>query len=324
MPAAAFELRTSDGQSLQARRWLPEGRPRAIVQIAHGLAEHSARYARLAAALNAAGYAVYASDHRGHGSKAAPADLGHFADEGGWGKVVGDLWTLNRQIASEQPGTPIVFLGHSLGSFLGRQFVAEHSEALAGAAFSGSNGKPPAIVMLGRLVARAERLRLGKRGKSQLIFQMWFGDFNNAFKPARTAFDWLSRDETEVDAYVADPLCGFPFTTQLAIDVLDALPRVTSRESLAPIRKEMPIYVFSGERDPVGANIQGLVADLKAAGFNRLTTRIYPDARHETLNETNRDEVTRDLIAWLDGVVGERAPGSEGNPRSNANSSQSK
>jgi alpha-beta hydrolase superfamily lysophospholipase len=303
MPGSEFELRAEDGQRLLGRRWLPEGRPRAIVQIAHGLSEHSARYARLASALNAAGYGVYAADLRGHGPKAV-GDLGHFADEGGWDKVVGDLWTLNRLIAAEQPGTPIVFLGHSLGSFLGRGFIAEHSDALAGAALSGSNGKPPAIATLGRAIARAERLRLGKRGKSQIIFQMWFGDFNKAFKPARTAFDWLSRDEKEVDAYVADPLCGSPFSTQLAIDVLDALPRVTSPESLAKIRKDMPIYVFSGERDPVGANIRGLIADLKAAGFTRLTTRIYPGARHETLNELNRDEVTRDLIAWLDGVVG--------------------
>ncbi len=303
MPGSEFEFRADDGQSVLARRWLPEGSPRAIVQIAHGLTEHSARYARLAAALNAAGYAVYASDHRGHGPKAAAADLGHFADESGWDKVVGDLWTLNRRIATEQPGTPIIFLGHSLGSFLGRGFIAQHSDALAGAALSGSSGKPPAIATLGRLIAREERLRLGKRGKSQVIFQMWFGDFNKPFKPARTAFDWLSRDEKEVDAFVSDPLCGFPFTTQLAIDVLDALPRVTSRQSLAPIRKDMPVYVFSGERDPVGANIQGLIGDLEAGGFTRLTTRIYAGARHETLNETNRDEVTRDLIAWLDGVA---------------------
>ena len=304
MPASEFELRADDGQSLLARRWLPEGRPRAIVQIAHGLTEHSRRYARLAAALNAAGYGVYVADMRGHGPSAPAADLGHFADQGGWAKVVGDLWTLNRLIAAEQPGTPIIFLGHSLGSFLGRGFIAEHSDALAGAALSGSSGKPPAIATLGRLIARAERLRLGKRGKSDPIFAMWFGDFNKPFRPARTAFDWLSRDEREVDAYVADPLCGFPFTTQLAIDVLDALPRVTGRKNLAAIRKDLPIYVFSGERDPVGANIKGLIADLKAAGFTRLTTRIYPGARHETLNETNRDEVTRDLIAWLDGVVG--------------------
>jgi alpha-beta hydrolase superfamily lysophospholipase len=304
MPGSEFELRTDDGQSLLARRWLPEGRPRAVVQIAHGLSEHSARYARLAAALNAAGYAPYTNDHRGHGPKAAPADLGHFADDGGWEKVVGDFWTMNRLIAKEQPGVPIIFLGHSLGSFLGQGFVAEHSDALAGAVYSGSSGKPPAIATLGRLIARAERLRLGKRGKSQLLGQMWFGAYNKPFAPARTEFDWLSRDEKEVDAYVADPYCGFPFTTQLAIDVLDALPPLSSPQSLARIRKDMPIYVFSGERDPVGANIQGLIDALKGAGFTRLTTRIYPGARHETLNETNREEVTRDLIDWLDGVVG--------------------
>ncbi|HEY6519978.1 MAG TPA: alpha/beta hydrolase [Roseiarcus sp.] len=302
MPESEFDFRADDGQTLLGRRWLPEGPPRAVLQIAHGLTEHSARYARLAAALNMAGYAVYANDHRGHGPKAAAADLGHFADEGGWDKVVGDLWTLNRLIAAEQPGVPIVFLGHSLGSFLGRSFIARHSDALAGVALSGSSGKPPAIATLGRLIAREERLRLGKRGKSDPIFQLWFGEFNKPFKPARTASDWLSRDEKEVDAFVADPLCGFPFTTQLAIDVLDALPRVTSRKSLAAIRKDLPIYVFSGERDPVGANIKGLIQDLKAAGFTQLTTRIYPGARHETLNETNRDEVTRDLIAWLDGI----------------------
>jgi alpha-beta hydrolase superfamily lysophospholipase len=302
MPGSEFAFRADDGETLLARRWLPEGPPRAIVQIAHGLAEHSARYARLAGALNAAGYAVYANDHRGHGPKAAAADLGHFADQGGWDKVVGDLWTFNRLIAAEQPGTPIIFLGHSLGSFLGRGFLSQHSDALAGAALSGSNGKPAAIATLGRIIAREERLRLGRRGKSDPILQMWFGEFNKPFKPARTASDWLSRDEKEVDAFVADPLCGFPFTTQLAIDVLDALPNVTSRKSLVTIRKDMAIYVFSGERDPVGANIQGLIQDLKAAGFTQLTTRIYPGARHETLNETNRDEVTRDLIAWLDGI----------------------
>jgi alpha-beta hydrolase superfamily lysophospholipase len=303
MPGSEFTFRADDGQTLLGRRWLPEGPPRAVVQIAHGLAEHSARYARIAAALNAAGYAVYANDHRGHGPSAPAADLGHFADEGGWDKVVGDLWTFNRVIAAEQPGLPIVFLGHSLGSFLGRGFIARHSDALAGVALSGSSGKPPMIATLGRIIAREERLRLGRRGKSDPVIQMWFGEFNKPFKPARTRYDWLSRDEKEVDAFVADPFCGFPFTTQLAIDVVDALPRVTSQASLATIRKDMAIYVFSGDRDPVGVNIKGLIQDLKTAGFTRLTTRLYPGARHETLNEINRDEVTHDLIAWLDGIT---------------------
>ena len=246
---------------------------------------------------------TYANDLRGHGPSCAPADLGHFADADGWAKCVGDLWTFNRLIAAEQPGAPIVFLGHSFGSFLGRSFVADHSDPLAGALYSGSNGAPAPIAALGRLIARAERLRLGRRGKSRLIFQMWFGDFNKPFKPARTEFDWLSRDPAEVDAYVADPLCGFPFSNQLAIDVLDALPGLLAPDRLARIRKDLPIYVFSGERDPVGANIQGLIDALKGAGFTKLTTRIYP-GRHETLNETNRDKVTADLIAWLDGVPG--------------------
>ena len=304
MTASEFEFHADDGQRLFGRPWQPEGRPRAVVQIAHGLAEHSARYARLGGALTAAGYSVYANDHRGHGPSAAARDLGHFADEDGWDKTVGDLWTFNRLIAEERPGAPIVFLGHSLGSLLGQQFVADHSEALAGAIFSGSNGKPPPIVTLGRLIARAERLRLGKRAKSRLIFQMWFGDFNKPFKPARTEFDWLSRDPKEVDAYIADPLCGFSFTNQLAIDVLDALPALSAPERLARIRKDLPIYVFSGERDPVGSNIQGLINALKGAGVTRLTARIYQGARHETLNETNRDEVTRDLISWLDRSTG--------------------
>jgi alpha-beta hydrolase superfamily lysophospholipase len=298
------ELFFGDGVRLLGRRWLPDRRAKAIVQIAHGLAEHSARYARLALALNRAHYGVYAFDLRGHGPACAPADLGHFADADGWAKCAGDLWTFNRLIAAEQPDVPIVVLGHSMGSFLARQFAATRSSALAGAVYSGSNGKPPAIAALGRLIARLERLRLGKRGKSALLNRMMFGDFNKPFAPARTKFDWLSRDEAEVDAYVADPLCGFPFTAQLAVDLLDALPYLSSPASLAPIRKDLPIYVFSGERDPVGANIESLIADLKAAGFTRLATRIYPGARHETLNETNRDEVTGDLIAWLDGIIG--------------------
>ncbi len=167
MPASGFGFRANDGAKLLGRRWLPDGRPRAVVQIAHGLAEHSARYARLAAALNAAGYAAYASDHRGHGPGSDPADLGHFADADGWTKAVSDLWTFNRLIAAEQPGVPIVFLGHSTGLVSRARFIAQHSDALAGVVYSGSNGKPPAIATAGRLIARAERLRLGKRGKSQ-------------------------------------------------------------------------------------------------------------------------------------------------------------
>jgi alpha-beta hydrolase superfamily lysophospholipase len=303
MRAEPFALTADDGAQIHVHRWLPDGAPRAAVQIAHGLAEHAARYARLAEALTAEGYAVYASDHRGHGKTAAPADLGFFAARDGWAKCQDDLWALNRRIAADLPGLPIVFLGHSMGSFMGQRFIADHGDALAGAVLSGSNGPPPAIAAIGRLVARIERLRLGPQGKSALLGQMFFGAFNKKFAPNRTDFDWLSRDPAEVDRYVADPLCGFPFSTQLGIDLLDALGGLAAPATVARIPKNLPVYIFSGERDPVGDNLDGLIEAYRRGGLTRLSVRLYPDGRHEMLNETNRDEVTRDLLEWLKAVA---------------------
>jgi len=302
MAAAEFRFPTSDGQSLFARSWLPETPPRAIVQIAHGLVEHSQRYARFAAALNRAGFGVYANDHRGHGHSAAAADLGFLAASDGWRRCLDDLWTLNRQIAATHSGLPIVLFGHSMGSILARGFAAEHGEALAALVLSGANGRPPATAALGPPIARFERWRLGPRGKSKLLKAMMFGAFNQPFKPARTEFDWLSRDPAEVDAYIADPLCGFDFSTQLVIDLLDGLKPLLAPSELARIPKRLPIYVMSGARDPVGATLQSLLDAYRASGLG-VTARVYPDARHELLNETNRDEVAADLVAWLDGVL---------------------
>jgi alpha-beta hydrolase superfamily lysophospholipase len=291
-----------DGGGIFVRRWLPEGAAQAAVQIAHGLAEHSARYERLASALTSAAYAVYASDHRGHGPTCPTADLGYFADEQGWRRCLDDLWTINRRVAVDLPGLPIVFMGHSLGSIMGQQFVAEHGADLAGAVLSGTSGAPPAILPIGRLLARFERWRLGPRGHSAILRKMLFEDFNKPFEPARTQFDWLSRDAAEVDKYIADPLCGFPFTTQLAVDLLDALGQIAPGKTIARIPKTLPIYIFSGARDPVGANIQSLIDAYRAAGLTRMTTRLYPEARHEMLNETNREEVIADLIGWLETI----------------------
>ena len=261
-----------------------------------------ARYERLATALTAESYLVYASDHRGHGPSAAKSELGHLADQDGWRKCLDDLWAVNRRLAADAPGAKIIFFGHSFGSFLGQQFISEHGEVLAGAVFSGSNGKPSAILPLGRLVARFERWRLGPRGHSKILAEMLFGAYNKRFQPTRTDFDWLSRDASEVDKYVADPLCGFPFTNQLAIDLFDALGPIGSGATVARIPKMLPIYIFSGSRDPVGENLQSLVDAYRGAGL-KTTAKIYPDARHETLNEINRDQVTADLIVWMNGVV---------------------
>ena len=303
MRVDTFRLKADDGAELHIYSWLPDEAPRAIFQIAHGLAEHGARYARLAQALTARGFGVYANDHRGHGQTAGVGDLGLFAERDGWRKCISDLWTLNRRIAGDHPEAPVILFGHSMGSFMAQDFVADHSDAIAALVLSGSNGPPPAIAGIGRMIARIERLRLGARGRSALLQAMMFGEFNKRFKPARTEFDWLSRDPAEVDAYVADPLCGFEFTVQLAVDLLDALGPLLKPERLARIRKDLPVYIFSGSDDPVGANLQALADAYRAAGLTHVDMRFYPGARHETLNETNRDEVVSDLVRWSETAI---------------------
>ena len=301
MKSDAFSVERA-GRPIFARHWSPDGAARASVQIAHGLAEHSARYERLAGALTGAGYVVTASDHRGHGPNCPPAELGFFADADGWRECLADLEAVHRRIGSDYPGLPRIFLGHSMGSFMGQTFIAEQGGELAGAVLSGTSGPAPAILGIGRRIAGFERWRLGPRGKSPTVQALLFGELNKPFKPARTPFDWLSRDPAEVDKYIADPYCGFEVTNQLAIDLVGALAGLASPETAAKIPKALPIYVFSGARDPVGAKLQGLLDVYKTAGLS-VTAKIYPDARHETLNETNRAEVTADLIAWLNANV---------------------
>jgi alpha-beta hydrolase superfamily lysophospholipase len=304
-----FTLTTPDVVDLFTYCWLPIEKPKAVVQIAHGLAEHAGRYARLADALTSAGYAVYANDHRGHGRTVKSADdLGFFAERDGWRKCVDDLWHLNRHVAATHPGLPIVLLGHSMGSTLAEQFMGDHGDALAGVVLSGANGKPTFLAKVGGAIAWAERLRMGARGRSKLIQSLTFDAFNKSFVPARTAFDWLSRDPDEVDKYVADPLCGFAATVQLWIDLLDGWAAVSSAAHRNRVRKTLPIYLIAGRRDPVSDSTRQLepwMAEYRAAGMVNLTHKFYPDARHELFNETNRDEVTGNLVGWLDQVVGQ-------------------
>lgn len=300
MNESTFTFTAADGTEVFVYRWLPAGRCSSAIQIIHGLAEHAGRYRRLAEALTAAGYGVYASDLRGHGRTArAPEDLGFFAEHDGWRKCLNDLWDVNRLIAAENPGRPILVLGHSMGATFARQFMAEHGDGLAGVVLSGCGGQPTSLALAGRLVARVEKLRVGARGRSGLIQSLTFDSFNKAFEPARTKFDWLSRDPAEVDKYIADPLCGFNATVQLWIDMLDALPGIA--KSCAGIPGNLPIYVVSGTRDPVSSGTKLLEPMLKqycAAGL-KVEHKFYLQARHEVFNEINREEVTTDLLKWI-------------------------
>lgn len=300
MNESTFTFTAADGPGVFVYRWLPSGRCSAIIQIIHGLAEHAGRYRRLAETLTAAGYAVYASDLRGHGRTASgPADLGFFADYDGWRKCLNDIWELNQLIAVENPGKPILILSHSMGATFARQFMAEHGDVLAGVVLSGCGGQPTSLALVGRLVARIEKLRIGARGRSGLIQSLTFDSFNKVFEPVRTKFDWLSRDPAEVDKYVADPLCGFNATVQFWIDMLDALPGIA--RSCAGIPRNLPIYVISGTHDPVSAGtklLEPMLAQYRAAGL-QVEHKFYPEARHEVLNETNREEVVTDILNWI-------------------------
>ena len=304
---STFTLTTPDGVDLFVYCRLPAEQPKAVVQIAHGLAEHAGRYTRLAGALNSAGYAVYANDHRGHGRTVKSADdLGFFAERDGWRKCLADLWQLNRRIAAIHHSVPIVMLGHSMGSTLAEQFMGDHGDALAGVVLSGANGKPTSLAKIGGVIARAERARMGARGKSKLVQSLTFDAFNKKFAPTRTAFDWLSRDPAEVDKYVADPLCGFSATVQLWLDLLEGWAAVSRAAHRNRVPKTLPLYLIAGGRDPVSGNTRQLepwMTEYRAAGLVNMTHKFYPEARHELFNETNRDEVTGDLVRWLEQVV---------------------
>jgi alpha-beta hydrolase superfamily lysophospholipase len=279
-------------------------KPKAVLQIAHGMAEHAGRYRRLAELFVAEGWVVYAHDHRGHG-RSIPENgrPGHMADDASWTRAVGDLYAINRMAHAAHPGLPIVLMGHSMGSFMSQQLVLDHPEAVSALVLSGSNGKPPPIATLGRLVTRLERLRVGYRDVSPILSKLSFDDFNKAFAPNRTTADWLSRDPDEVDKYVDDPLCGFPVSVQTWLDMLDALPALTEPSRLARLPKDLPIYLFSGSEDPVGdrgAGVRRLHGSYRAAGMRDTRCTIYPGARHETLNETNREQVMSDLLEWCE------------------------
>jgi alpha-beta hydrolase superfamily lysophospholipase len=308
MRADTFTFKAEDSKDLFVYRWLPdEGvRKKAIVHVAHGMAEHAGRYARLAEALTGAGYAVYADDHRGHGRTASADELG-WMGTGGFRRSVQDISQLLVLEKAENSGLPAVIFGHSMGSYFVQAFLIESGASVRAAVLSGTSGKPNLLASAGRIATRVERARLGPKGKSPVLDALSFGAFNKAFQPNRTAFDWLSRDEAEVDKYVADPLCGFMVSTQLWVELLDALADISRPEKQARVPRDLPIYVFCGSEDPAGdktRSVQQLLAAYGRAGVGDVTHAFYPGARHETINEINRDEVVRDLLRWLDGRLG--------------------
>ncbi len=295
-------LDTPTGARLRLHSLMPEGRVKAAVQINHGMAEHSARYARLAGELAAAGFAVYAHDHRGHGQTAAPdAPPGVFAARDGFDKVIEDVLAVNSLIRSRAE-TPVVCFGHSMGSIIALNFALRHPERIAALACWNAGVETGALAAVLRLILGSEAMLRGRNRPANIVRKLSFETWNKVFKPNRTGFDWLSRDEAEVDLYVADPHCGFDISIGLWLDLLKGIYFGADDRNLRALGTSMPVHLLGGGTDPCtnrGQHMAHLSKRMAKAGLDDVTLDILPDTRHESLNEINRDETTARLITWL-------------------------
>ncbi len=291
------------GHNLHTLIWQPE-HPKAIVQIVHGMSEHIARYDELARWLCDRGIAVIGHSHLGHGLTAASADdLGYIADKHGWERLTDDIHTVRAAAYEMFPGLPVILLGHSMGSFAVRTYITRpQSSGLSGVILSGTGHQPAAVIGAGKAMTSLVRLFKGRRHRSKFLDSLSFGGNNKPFEPGRTAYDWLSKNEENVDLYIADPLCGFCFTTGGFRDLFDGLGYIGKKKNIARNNKTLPCLFVSGQYDPVGGNGKGVlhVADMfRKAGMTDVQVRLYDDDRHEVLNETDRFTVYADIYDFI-------------------------
>ncbi len=300
---ASSELQADDGRQIPVQTWQSTDRkPKAVVQLLHGLGEYAERYARFANACNESGIVLVAHDHRGHGK--SPALAGHYDDQQGWDKVISDALVVQTHTQNQFPGVPLAVLGHSMGSYIAQSLVMRHPDAISMLVLSASTFRPGAELRVGNFLASL-LARFGKRKKSDFLNSLGLDAFNKPFEPSRTPFDWLSRDTSEVDKYIADPLCGGQFSNQFWRDLTGGLIEISSLASIAKVPTDIPILILGGQHDPVGGEkgLTRLADAYRRTGHDELTLRIYEGGRHEMLNETNRDEVTGDIIGWIGGQL---------------------
>ena len=299
-----FYFQSSTGRtSIHALKCVPDSKPRAVVQIAHGIAEHIDRYRPFMEFLADNGFVVAGNDHLGHGkSIRVPEEQGFFAEKDGWWRVVDDMDKLHDIMSNEYPELPYVLFGHSMGSFLTRTYLIKHPDKYDGVILSGTGHQSPALVLGGNAAASVMAKLNGAMGDGAKLDSLAFGTYLNKIENPRTKFDWLSRDTEQVDKYIADPLCGFVGKIGLYRDMMQGIKFITNEKNIAQMNKEKPVYFMSGDGDPVGDYGKGVERAYKAfcdAGLHDVFMRLYPGGRHEMLNETNKEQVYQDILSWL-------------------------
>ncbi len=300
-----FYYPSKDGLTqIHAIEWIPEGEVRAILQIAHGMVEFIDRYDRFAGFMASQGFYVVGNDHLGHGlSVTDESQYGYFAKKDGNLCVIGDMQQLREDAQKKYPDVPYFILGHSMGSFLARQYIEMHGEGISGAIIMGTGYQQPATLnaALG-LTSILSRFK-GDHYRSEMINNMALGSYNASFEPARTKNDWLCKDEAIVDAYVSNPLNQFVFTVNGYNNLFRGLRFAERQENLDKIPKDLPILVVSGAKDPVGEFGKGpqLVAEYyRKTGIRDVTLKLYENDRHEILNELDKETVDHDILQWLE------------------------
>ncbi len=298
------KLASQTGAELQLYQLETKNKAKAVVHINHGMCEHISRYERFAMHLVNNGYHVIAHDHRGHGlTTAKDAPLGTFAKSDGLSKVIADIAAVNAKASALYPDLPIIYFGHSMGAILGLNYCIKHSDKIAASALWNSGVDGGMLLAVYGFLLKVERMFKGSDVPSQIAKKLAFEDWNKKFKPNRTQSDWLTRDEAEVDKYIADPLCGFDASNGLWRDLLGSVKIGADDSQIAKIRNDLPIHMLAGGKDPCsnqGKAVKRLYNRLKQSGIKDIILTIHKDNRHEALNELNRDEVMQDFVAWLD------------------------
>lgn len=305
MERSEFTFSSTDGKTpIHAVTWQPEGKPRAVVQISHGVSEFILRYEPFAEYLTAQGFAVVGHDHIGHGGSVAPgAPRMYFGPKGSWNWVVSDLEQRRKLAKAQFPDVPYFLLGHSMGSFLARTHLIRCPGAVDGAIIMGTGQMAGALVAGGRLLTALESLRYGEENAAPLINKLSFSTYNKRFAPNRTAFDWLSTNTENVDWYIRHPLCGGDPSLGLFREMLGGIAFIKRPANVAKMDKDTPILFISGAMDPVGDCSKGVklaCESFRKAGIKDVSLKLYPGLRHEILCETGRETVFADIAAWLE------------------------